>query len=215
MKKEEKLKRLLEMQNDPELFTEEEIRLLMEDEECRQYYEQMVRAADCVFASDAIKGIREAVPHGDGRLGGPTRTARGHALILTVRKMAAVFVGVAMLSVIAYAAIHYTRNRLEKSQTEYSETKQPAEQGIKETTLPADSTVTTQPKTFENVPLKEIVEELAAHYHLKVDVRNGEAAVLRLYYPWNPEMSPSKVADELNRFEKVSITINDSTFIIE
>ena len=36
MKKEEKLKRLLEMQNDPELFTEEEIRLLMEDEECRQ-----------------------------------------------------------------------------------------------------------------------------------------------------------------------------------
>ena len=53
MKKEEKLELLLKMQNDPEQFTEEEIRQLMEDDECRQFYEQMVRATDSVFADDS------------------------------------------------------------------------------------------------------------------------------------------------------------------
>ena len=204
MKKEEKLELLLKMQNDPEQFTEEEIRQLMEDEECRQLYEQMVRAADSVFADDALFATEDGV-----------KTAKERSLIPVIRKMAAAFIGFVMLSVIAYAAIHYTRNREEKTQTEYAEKKQTVGQDVKETTMPADSTVTVLPKTFENVPLKEIVEELAAHYRMKVEVRNDEAAALRLYYPWNPEMSFQQVVDELNRFEKVQLTVRENVIVIE
>ena len=204
MKKEEKLELLLKMQNDPEQFTEEEIRQLMEDEECRQLYEQMVRAADSVFADDAMFATEDGV-----------KTAQERNLIPTIRKMAAAFIGFVMLSVIAYAAIQYTKNREEKSQTEYAEKKETVGQDVKETTMPADSTVTVLPKTFENVPLKEIVEELAAHYRMKVEVRNAEAAALRLYYPWNPEMSFQQVVDELNRFEKVQLTIKENVIVIE
>ncbi|MBO4826070.1 MAG: hypothetical protein J5506_02375, partial [Prevotella sp.] len=50
MTKQEKLKRLLEMQEHPERYTEAEIRQLMADEECRMLYEQMVRATDALFA---------------------------------------------------------------------------------------------------------------------------------------------------------------------
>ena len=50
-KKKEKLERLLKMQEHPENYTEEEIRQLMADEECRQLYEQMVHAADAIFAN--------------------------------------------------------------------------------------------------------------------------------------------------------------------
>ena len=204
MKKEEKLELLLKMQNDPEQFTEEEIRQLMEDEECRQLYEQMVRAADSVFADDAMFATEDGV-----------KTAQERSLIPVIRKMAAAFIGFVMLSVIAYAAIQYTKNREEKSQTEYAEKKQTVGQDVKETTMPADSTVTVLPKTFENVPLKEIVEELAAHYRMKVEVRNAEAAALRLYYPWNPEMSFQQVVDELNRFEKVQLTVRENVIVIE
>ena len=60
MTNEEKLQRLLEMQDHPERYTEEEIRQQMADEECRQLYEQMVRGADAVFAeaevADATNG---------------------------------------------------------------------------------------------------------------------------------------------------------------
>ena len=49
MSKEEKMKRLLEMQEHPDRYTEEEIRQLMADEECRQLYNAMVRATDAIF----------------------------------------------------------------------------------------------------------------------------------------------------------------------
>lgn len=204
MKKEEKLELLLKMQNDPEQFTEEEIRQLMEDDECRQFYEQMVRAADSVFADDAMFSSEDGV-----------KTAKERSLIPLILKVAAAFVGILMLSGIAYAAIHYTRNREAKQQTEYAVTEQSVNQESKETGMSPDSTVVTQPKTFENVPLKDIVEEIAAYHHLKVEVRNGEAAALRLYYPWNPQMAFRQVVEELNRFEKVQLTVKENVIIIE
>ena len=204
MKKEEKLELLLKMQNDPEQFTEEEIRQLMEDDECRQFYEQMVRAADSVFADDAMFSSEDGV-----------KTAKERNLIPLIRKVAAALVGILMLSGIAYAAIHYTRNREAKQQTEYAVTEKSTNNVAKETTMSPDSSVTVQPKTFENVPLKDIVEEIAAYHHLKVEVRNGEAAALRLYYPWNPQMAFRQVVEELNRFEKVQLTVKENVIVIE
>ena len=43
--KEDKLQQLLEMQEHPEHYTEEEIRQLMADEECRQLYEAKIGRA--------------------------------------------------------------------------------------------------------------------------------------------------------------------------
>lgn len=204
MKKEEKLELLLKMQNNPEQFTEEEIRQLMEDDECRQFYDQMVRAADSVFADDALFSSEDGV-----------ETAKERTLIPTIRKVAAALVGILMLSGIAYAAIHYIRNREVKQQTEYAVTEQSVNQEAKETRMSPDSTVVAQPKTFENVPLKDIVEEIAAYHYLTVEVRNNEAAALRLYYPWNPQMSLRQVMEELNRFEKVQLTVKENVIIIE
>ena len=185
MKKEEKLELLLKMQNDPEQFTEEEIRQLMEDDECRQFYEQMVRAADSVFADDAMFSSEDGV-----------NTAEERSLIPLIRKVAA-------------------GNREAKQQTEYAVTEQSVNQESKEMRMSPDSTVVAQPKTFENVPLKDIVEEIAAYHHLKVEVRNGEAAALRLYYPWNPQMAFRQVVEELNRFEKVNLAVKENVIVIE
>lgn len=204
MKKEEKLELLLKMQNNPEQFAEEEIRQLMEDDECQQFYDQMVRAADSVFADDALFSSEDGV-----------ETAKERSLIPTIRKVAAALVGILMLSGIAYAAIHYIRNWEVKQQTEYTVTEQSVNQEAKETRMSPDSTVVTQPKTFENVPLKNIVEEIAAYHHLTVEVRNGEAAALRLYYPWNPKMAFRQVVEELNRFEKVQLIVKENVIIIE
>ena len=204
MKKEEKLELLLKIQNDPEQFTEEEIRQLMEDDECRQFYEQMVRAADSVFADDAMFSSEDGV-----------ETAKERTLIPLIRKVAAALVGILMLSGIAYAAIHYTRNREAKQQTEYAVTEQSTNKVAEETTMLPDSSVTVQPKTFENVPLKDIVGEIAAYHHLTVEVRNSEAAALRLYYPWNPKMAFQQVVEELNRFEKVQLTVKENVIVIE
>ena len=72
-----------------------------------------------------------------------------------------------------------------------------------------------EPKTFENVPLKDIATELASFYHINIETRTAETAALRLYYPWNPQMPLRQVVEELNRFEKVHLTLTNDTLIIE
>ena len=78
-----------------------------------------------------------------------------------------------------------------------------------------DSSITVKPMVFKNTPLKDIVQEIANYHQLSVVVNNNEAAALRLYYPWNPQMPAEQVIGELNRFEKVNLAIKDNQLIIE
>lgn len=132
-------------------------------------------------------------------------------------RWAAMFVGVLMLSGIAYAAIVVSGELRTKSEESVSVTPPP----VKKETTSADTSLyihhssIPESKTFENVPLKDITKELAEAYHVDIDIKNDEAAALRLYYPWNPAMPLAQVVEELNRFEKVRLAINDSTLVIE
>ena len=198
MNNEQKMKRLLEMQEHPECYTEEEIRQLMADEECRQMYDQMVRAADAMFAE---KHQSHALPK---------RRSRGWMQI------AAAFIGVLMLSGIAYATIHIVSNsRLQQAEAQDTTavTHKVSDPAVRQTSH--ESQILCEPKTFENTPLKDIAAELASVYHITIEVKNTETATLRLYYPWNPQMPLKQVVEELNRFEKVHLTLTNDTLIIE
>ncbi|MBQ8706036.1 MAG: DUF4974 domain-containing protein [Paludibacteraceae bacterium] len=131
-------------------------------------------------------------------------------------QIAAMFIGVLMLSGIAYAAIHIINNS-HSQKTEVQDTTAIAHKAsapaVRQTSQ--ESPTLSEPKTFENVPLKDIVAELTSAYHITIKIRNAEAAALRLYYPWNPQMPLQQVVEELNRFEKVHLTLNGDTLIIE
>ena len=208
MSKEEKMKRLLEMQEHPERYTEEEIRQLMADEESRLLYEQMVRATDAVFAENEEATIGIDIVSSSS----PNKTeVRG-----IIKKIAAAILGVLMLSGIAYAAWRIANGNDDKTEminktTTSISTPEPTRSNEIET----DSTKVIQPKMFENVPLKVIVKEIADYYHASVEVKNGKAAALRLYYPWNPQMQLEQVVEELNRFEKVQLSVKENIIIIE
>lgn len=197
MKKEEKLKRLLEMQESPERFTEEEIRQLMSDDDCRSFYQQMVRAADALHAQEDGVSSVESV------------TARPYF------KIAASVVGVLMLSGITLAAFHFASSSSPNDNTPAVETTQTDSQTVVRQDAAKDTAVVASPKTFENVALKDIVNELAASHHLTVEVKNSASAALRLYYPWNHQMPLLQVVEELNRFEKVQLTVKENTIVIE
>lgn len=206
-KKEEKLERLLKMQEHPENYTEEEIRQLMADDECRQLYEQMVHATDAIFANKEGSELSEK------------ETASVLPLVKTglrFKNIAAILIGVLMLSGIAYAAFHYVyMSRAEQTDapTQVMTSSQKQEQTVEG--IPQDSSATVKPKVFKNALLKDIVQEIASYHQLSVIVNNQEAAALRLYYPWNPQMPAEQVIGELNRFEKVNLAIKDNQLIIE
>ena len=206
-KKEEKLERLLKIQEHPENYTEEEIRQMMADAECRQLYEQMVHAADAIFANKEEYELNDK------------EVTSIHPAVKTeyrFKNIAAILIGVLMLSGIAYAAFHYVyMNRTEETNvpTQMATSSMNQEQTVEG--IRQDSSTTVKPTVFKNTPLKDIVQEIANYHQLSVVVNNHEAAALRLYYPWNPQMPAEQVIGELNRFEKVNLAIKDNQLIIE
>ena len=192
MTQEEKLQQLLEMQEHPECYTDEEIRQLMADEECRKLYGQMVRATDAVYAEKV-----KATPQSRRWL-----------------RVAATFLGVLMLSGIAYAAYRIAvggdlqspieDTRISNPSSTIHHSPSPSEEPEK-----ADSV-----HVFSNTPLDEMAGELAKYYHKVVDIRSTQAHELRLYYKWERRDKLESVVSDLNHFDHVNLTIEDDKLIV-
>jgi ferric-dicitrate binding protein FerR (iron transport regulator) len=199
MTQEEKLQRLLEMQEHPERYTEEEIHQLMTDEECRQLYEQMVRATDAIFSEKV--------------------TAKETTAIAQQRRwiqVAAVFIGVLMLSGIAYAAIHIISNVGGNMKSPTQEARVSIQQPQRQNQATEEITDSIpQTRIFENVPLDEMVSELASYYNKVADVQNAQAHDLRLYYKWKLKDKIEDVMDDLNHFDHVNLVLEDDKLIVK
>ena len=208
MTQEEKMARLLDAQDHPETFTDEELQTMLQEADLRESAELMVRLKQAYIGKE-IEDI-------DVEAEWQRLASQKQKTAPMMLKMAAAFVGLLVLSGIAYAAVHIVGNS-HLQQTEIQDTTVIAHKasGIaSEQTLQENQSLS-EPKTFENIPLKEITAELASFYHVAIEVRNADSAALRLYYPWNPQMPLQQVVEELNRFEKVQLILINDTLIIE
>lgn len=210
MTNEEKLQRLLEMQDHPERYTEEEIRQQIADEECRQLYEQMVRGADAVFAEAEVADA--------------TNGSSDHPVLRTTFQLrrgkkylvAANIIGVLMLSGIAYAAIHIISNVGVNMKSQPQET-QVLSQQPQRPTQSIEEITDSIPQThiFENVPLDEVASELALYYNKVVDIQNAQAHDLRLYYKWERKDELESIVSDLNHFDHVNLVLEDDKLIVK
>ena len=104
------IEQLLKMTERPQDYTDEELQKLMSDPEMREYYELMV-SAEAGFA------LRKEKNHGDrsrdsaGQNHGPMILSLGNRFM----RIAAMFVGVLMLSGIAFAAYRLMTEGEDKS----------------------------------------------------------------------------------------------------
>lgn len=198
---EEKMRRLLEMQEHPERYTDEEIRLLMADEECRQLYEQMVKAADAVYADMDLEAA-EATPVRRGTLS-------------TLRKTAAALAAVLMLSGIAYAAIRYVRSTsASKPVPTENATAVPQHEPATAQMVGQDSTKTGR-VVFEDKELAAMLGEMAAYYGCEVSYRSEDVKKVRLYFTWDKAMEVDEVLAMFNKFERIHITREGRRITVE
>lgn len=192
---EDKMKRLLEMQEHPERYSEEEIRQLMADEECRQLYEQMVKATDSMFAEN----------HKSHAL--PKRPTAFY-------KIAAVFIGLLMLSGIAYAAVRIVSNMESKSKVEIADRK-PDVKKVRKSFGTEAAPTKQEPVKYNNVELQQIMQYIADGYGVKVEFKNEAARTLRFYLQWEADDTLQEIIDQINHFEKVHLTLTDEIITIE
>jgi len=208
MSSEEKMKRLLEVQEHPERYTDEEIRQLMADEECQRLYEQMVRATDAMFADQPSKG-QEGCDVAD------ITSRQSPRAMAVLTKVAAVFVGLLMLSGIAYATIHIVQHHAYGSPASPAqETSTTTRQGQQKARQEPDSTAL-QPVVFADAELHQILSEIATFYHCETVYRNERVKHIRLYFTWDKTAPIDDIVGTFNKFEQLNITLENRKLIVE
>ena len=216
----ENIRQLLEMLDHPEAYTEQEIHdIINRDEDTRETYRLMVEAkrssrnrqdetpVDVDAAWQRFHQRLQPMQHGRGWM-----------------KMAASFIGVLLVSGIAFAAIHIVRHYVGQDMPtppQETEVAVPHQQVALDDTIKVGTTDTIAPKAtmepvvFNNVPLEEMLPEIAAHYDATVSFANDKARQLRFRFVWNPLQDISQVVSDFNQFESLTVTLKDNQITVE
>lgn len=206
------IRQLLEMLDNPEAYTEQEIQdIINRDEDTRETYRMMAEAKRSSRQHQANKPIDvDAAWQKFNQKIQPQQHSFGWM------KIAASFIGVLLVSGIALAAIQivrYTQQHTPKTEevinTPKSANVTPAD------TLTTDTIATPQPIIYDNIPLEKMLPEIAAHYDAKVTFVNDEARQLRFHFMWHPQKGIEKVVSDLNQFERLNITLNDNQITVK
>ena len=132
--------------------------------------------------------------------------------------MAASFIGVLLVSGMAFAAIHIVR-MVNSQKAETVQTEQPASYKpssvLPADTVKTDTTDTVQPVVFDNVPLEKMLTKIAAYYHAEVSFQNDDVRQLRFHFVWKREDGLGHAIEKLNRFESLSVRLDENKIIVE
>ncbi len=194
----DKTERIIDMTEHPEKYSEEELRqMLIDDDEGRMLY-KTITELNAAFGMEAGQD--------DGKL---TFTVRGLR-----RKVAAVVVGVCLLSGIAYAAVSsglFSARQESKVETAANTT---AAVSTQQRQTPVAEPVKTV-KTYEDVTLEKILADIAATYGMTVEYKSDKARLLRLYFKFDAARGLEKTVGELNTFDNINISIQEKNIIVE
>ena len=112
-------------------------------------------------------------------------------------KIAAMIIGVLVLSGITYAAIRIVRSN--QDDAPYAE----------------QDTTQMKPVVYENAELGTILREMAAYYQCDVVYKNPKARVTRLFFTWDKRQSLDDVVEMFNKFERFNIKQENGKLIVE
>ena len=133
----------------------------------------------------------------------------------SLRKVAASFVGLLLVSAVAIAAVWSLTpgpSPMERG-VDTSSAKNIDSKG-NHSPLPGRGAGGEASCIFDNVTLDSIAKDIAAYHHLDIDVQDEEAAHLRFYFVWNQDESLQEVIEKLNMFDQVNLTVEDHKLIV-
>ena len=134
----------------------------------------------------------------------------------STKKMAALFIGVLILSGITYAAIHMISSNPQSEQVDQTvavDNTQPLTINAQQSAS-ADSTII-QPVVFENAELGRILQEIASFYQCEVVYKKEKTKRVRLFFTWDKKQSLDQVVETFNKFERLHIAKENQKLIVE
>lgn len=215
----DKFEKILDIIDHQEKYSDEEIREILQDEECRKLYQTMVEVDSALEKPSPIINVDEEWE----------KFSQKHQLqeeathpITSWRKLAASIASFVLISGIAFAAIHtYIKRSQEPTQVTADTHPEVIKSDSAKQVAAKDSQTHPKPekpaihKTFENVAFEQMISEIASYYDLQVKFENNEDKTLRLYYEWNSHSSIENIVKELNQFENVNIELQQNELIVK
>lgn len=224
----DKFEKILDIIDHQEKYSDEEIREILQDEECRKLYQTMMEVDSALESPSPIINVDEewekfSQEHQlqEEATQNAAQEAASHP-ITSWRKLAASIAGFVLISGIAFAAIHtYIKRSQEPTQVTADTHPEVINSDSAKQVAAKDSLTHPKPekpaihKTFENVAFEQMISEIASYYDLQVKFENNEDKTLRLYYEWDSHLSIENIVKELNQFENVNIELQQNELIVK
>ena len=218
----DKFEKILDIIDHQEKYSDEEIREILQDEECRKLYQTMVEVDSALENPSPIINIDEEWEKFSQKHQLQEEATHPTTSITSWRKLAASIAGFVLISGIAFAAIHtYIKRSQETTQVTADTHPEVMKSDSAKQVAAKDSLTHPKPekpvihKTFENVAFEQMLSEIASYYDLQVKFENNEGKTLRLYYEWNSHSSIENIVKELNQFENVNIELQQNELIVK
>lgn len=227
MKEREHITRLLEMLENPEAYSEQEIHdIINSDEETSATYRLMVAAKQGYRHMQTAQNEdvdaawqrfeNEKLKTKSNKTANEQPLSSFFSLHSSIQKLAASFIGILLISGIAFAAIHMVRQH---QKPVVQNTEQTANITKPVNIVPIDTlnndTAIVQSIVYDNMPLEEVLQEIAKYYGAEVTFQNEEARQLRFHFVWNQQQGMEKVISDLNHFKRLHVTMKKNQLIVE
>ena len=202
MSEQERIRLLLDVQEHPENYSDEQLNRLLEDEELAALFEEVALTKRAL--------VRQGL--------GPSPAVTRRSFISfrhPLFKVAASVVGVFVVSGIAFAAI-YSLTPSPSPKGEGSDYIQTSDT-IKHSTPPSNRKGAGSEATiiYDNIPLEKMLPEIAAHYGAEVVFANDDVRGLRFRFVWNQLRGIEQVVSDLNQFERLTVTLKNHQITVE
>ena len=228
------IERLLELQEHPGQATDQELQQALDDPQMRELVEQMAFAKRA-FKHEELQGqecdVEEewnkfAAQHfdeeSDVKQQHQTSNYHGlnaifnHHFSIFNRPKVASFIGLLVVSGIAFAAIHFVRQhqKVEAPQVADTIVVANAQHPALNAQYEVSDTIPAEPCVFNNVPLDSMLTAIAAAHGVQVEFENDAARGLRFHFVWKREDSLARIAEKLNTFDAVNIVVEDKKLIV-
>ena len=224
MNEEQRIEWLLELQDHPERLTDEQLQQILADDEMRQLVQQLGFAKRAFKHQDVKNDTLDvdtewekfAASHANELVALDEEKPKSHFYIYLFRhKIAASFIGVLLVSGIAFAAI-WSLTPSPSPKGEGSEYTQVSDT-VKSVTTPLSTGRGAGGEAsyvFNNVALDSILTTIAVAHGAQVEFENDAARQLRFHFVWKREDSLASVVEKLNTFDAVNIGMEDKKLVV-
>ncbi len=230
MREQDKANLLLDMQEHPENYTDEQLASMLADDE--ELAEMLEAAAKTKQAMTKAVVDNETLPMDELWEQFATEHAnefdaedsaadidapKAKRVQMPLHKAAAMIIGIIFTVGVTFAAIQIVRNANkptpEPTQTETPAPKQQEQQKVEKE--PTDSVAEVKPVIFDNVELDKMLTTMAKHYGAELEFDNDDARAFRLYFTWKPSETLEHEIERLNQFESINIELNDHKITVK